>query len=90
MKRMNREQKGDRIVCAFSANSPAEAVVIRSLLESAGIRALWPEPAIPLESLFGKANKLRDVLVLESHLDEARKIIADYLASGSKSDAAEP
>jgi hypothetical protein len=87
---MTGEQSGDRIVCAFSANSPAEAVVIRSLLESAGIRTLWPEPAIPLDSLFKKANKLRDVLVLESQVDEARKIIAGYLAGGSGNDAAGP
>lgn len=78
------------MVCAFSANSPAEAVVIRSLLESAGIRALRPGPAIPLESLFQKTNKLRDVLVLESQVDEARKIIAGYLAGGSGNDATEP
>ncbi|HKS81750.1 MAG TPA: DUF2007 domain-containing protein [Candidatus Acidoferrales bacterium] len=82
-------QRDDRIICIFSANRPAEAVVIRSLLESAGIRALWPEPAIPLESLFKKVNKLRDIVVLESQADEARKIIADYLEDEPKSDASD-
>lgn len=73
----------EKTVVIHSAGSATEAMVIRGLLESAGISAPGsssttdPFPmAEPGEGFHGS-----DVIVLESQADAARRIIADYQKS---------
>lgn len=59
-----------------------EAVVVRGLLESAGIHSPNPASTDPFpmgEAVAGFRDT--DVVVLESQADEARRIIAEYLES---------
>jgi hypothetical protein len=70
-------------VVVHHAGSPTEAMVIRGLLESAGIRlpdSTGGDPFPVNEPHSGTAGV--DIEVLQSQADEARRIIADYLASG--------
>lgn len=70
-------------VLVHTAGSPTEAMVIRGLLESAGIRlpaATGGDPFPVNESHSGEASAA--IEVLESQAEDARRIIADYLASG--------
>lgn len=65
------------------AGSPTEAMVIRGLLQSAGIRlpeATGGDPFPVNESHSGEASV--EIEVLQSQTEDARRIIADYLASG--------
>jgi hypothetical protein len=79
-------------VIAYMAGSPEEAMVIRGLLESAGITSPGSESSDPFpipenpESPHGLA-----VIVLESQADEAREIIDEYQKAGTaKSSDANP
>src|SRR5712692_5339229 len=70
-------------VVVHQAGSPTESMVIRGLLESAGIRlpeSTGGDPFPVNESHSGEASA--DIEVLHSQAEEARRIIADYLASG--------
>jgi hypothetical protein len=70
-------------VVVHHAGTSVEAMVIRGLLESAGIRspeASGGDPFPMREPPSGMAGV--DIEVLQSQADEARRIIADYLASG--------
>lgn len=65
-----------------TAGSATEAMVIRGLLQSAGIESpgsVTNDPFPMGES--GDAFKDSDVIVLESQADEARRVIADYQRS---------
>lgn len=69
-------------VVVHKAGSPTEAMVIRGLLGSVGIRlpeATGGDPFPVNESHSGEASV--DIEVLRSQADDARRIIADYLAS---------
>ncbi|MHB8753616.1 MAG: putative signal transducing protein [Candidatus Acidiferrales bacterium] len=73
----------EKTVVIHSAGSATEAMVIRGLLESAGISAPGSSSTTdpfpmgdPVEGSHGS-----DVIVLESQADEARRIIAEYLKS---------
>ena len=67
------------VVVAHTAENASEAMVIRGLLESAGIHSPAPIPPIrfrmnePPEGTHGV-----EIFVLESQADEARKMIAEY------------
>lgn len=70
------------VVSVHVAGSATEAVVIRGLLESAGIMAAGavagdPFPMREPPEGFGGT----EILVPESQADEARGVIAEYLAS---------
>ena len=65
-----------------SAGSNTEAMVIRGLLESAGIASPGSSSTDPFPMAeAGDDFHSSDVIVLESQADEARKIIAEYLKS---------
>jgi hypothetical protein len=76
------------VVTAYMAGSAEEAMVIRGLLESAGISSPGSESADPFpipenpESPHGLA-----ILVLESQADEAREIIEEYQKSSTAKSA---
>ncbi|HEX2711783.1 MAG TPA: hypothetical protein VHM88_06110 [Candidatus Acidoferrales bacterium] len=71
------------VVIVHQAGTWTEALVIRGLLESAGINS----PASTFTDPFPlreppKGTHGVEILVLSSQADEARRIIADYLAGG--------
>jgi hypothetical protein len=69
----------DRVVLVHTAGTATEAVVIRGLLESSGISSPGSVSSDPFpmreapEGLHGP-----EILVLESHAADARRIIAEY------------
>jgi hypothetical protein len=73
--------KDERIVVVHMAESWTEAVVVRGLLESAGI----PSPALgdgnpsPLPDLAAIFHGI-EIYALESQAAQARQVIAEYLA----------
>lgn len=72
----------EKTVVIHTAGSATEAMVIRGLLQSAGIESPGSVTADPFpmgES--GDAFRDSDVIVLESQADKARSVIADYLQS---------
>jgi hypothetical protein len=86
---MSQEHSHEAVVVAYTAESNTEAMVIRSLLQSAGIESPGSVSTDPFpipENPEGPHNL--EILVLESQADEARKIIAEYQSgSSSVSDA---
>ncbi|HEV2288472.1 MAG TPA: hypothetical protein VGR81_05905 [Candidatus Acidoferrales bacterium] len=79
---MNREHSREKTVVIHSAGSDTEAMVIRGLLESAGISCVGSSSTNPFpvdEPLPGFSGS--DVVVLESQAQAAQNIIADYLKS---------
>jgi hypothetical protein len=79
---MGEAENRDRVVNVHTAGTIAEAMVIRSLLESAGI--------FSPDTLVGEPFPLREppegthgveIFVLESQAAQAEKIIEDYLNS---------
>jgi hypothetical protein len=82
---MGRKNQPERTVEIYTAGSWTEAVVIRGLLESAGIASpgsVSTDPFPLREPPEGTHGT--EIVVLESLADEARRIIADYLASNEK------
>ncbi len=76
------EQVKQGVVAVHTAGSTTEAVVIRGLLESAGIMtagALAADPFPMREPPEGFDGTV--ILVPEAQADEARRIIAEHLAS---------
>jgi hypothetical protein len=84
---MSEKKAGDpepleETVAVHRADSLTEAMVIRGLLESAGIRS----PALTRNEPYPLSNPPADfpgaeILVRESQAEEARRIIAEYRAS---------
>jgi hypothetical protein len=71
-----------RTVVVHKAGSSTEAMVIRGLLESAGIASpgsAGSEPFPMREPPEGFTET--DIVVLESQAEEARRVIADYMTS---------
>ena len=85
--------QSERTVVAYTAGSQSEALVVRGLLESAGISV--PGPVSPDPYPLTDANMSRGtthgvaVYVHESQLDEARDIIQDYLDRDEQADEGE-
>lgn len=81
---MSDDHPNERIVIAHTAESATEAMVIRSLLESASIEtpdAVSTDP-FPIPENPEEPHNL-EIRVLESQADEARKVIAEYLAGNT-------
>lgn len=81
---MSEEHSNERVVVAHVADSATEAMVIRSLLQSAGIAT----PNAPSTDPFPIPENPEDphnleIIVLESQVDEARRVIAEYLADNA-------
>jgi hypothetical protein len=80
---MSQAHSNERVVALHTAGTMAEAMVIRGLLESEGIRSPGsvstdPFPlGEPPEGTHGV-----EIYVLESQVEKARNIIADHLKSG--------
>jgi hypothetical protein len=85
-----------RVVVVHQAGSATEAVVVRGLLESAGIASPGPTSTDPLPMRQPPEGfRDTDIVVLESQAEDARRVIADYVASGEsieieESEPAEP
>jgi hypothetical protein len=74
----------EETVAVYRADSWTEAVVIRGLLESAGIAS----PPLTRTDPYPFSNPPADfpgaeILVRESQVEDARRIIAEYLASAA-------
>jgi hypothetical protein len=81
---MSEEHSNERVVVAHVAESATEAMVIRSLLESAGIRTPGSVSTDPFPIPEDPENPHNlEILVLESQADESRKVIAEYLAGNA-------
>ncbi|MFZ0641122.1 MAG: hypothetical protein WA020_10800 [Candidatus Acidiferrales bacterium] len=79
---MDSHHSQEKTVVIHTAGSATEAMVIRGLLQSAGIQSpgsVTNDPFPMGES--GDAFKDSDVIVLESQADKARRVIADYQRS---------
>jgi len=77
---MNDAYSRERAVLVHTADSLGEAMVVRGLLESAGIRSPGSASSNPFpvsESPGGGRGV--EVYALESQADEARKLIEEYL-----------
>ena len=81
---MNESTAREKIVVVHVAATSSEAMVIRSLLESAGVASpdRAPHDPFPLREP-PKGMPGVEIFVLSSQADEARRIIADYLRSDS-------
>jgi hypothetical protein len=83
------DRSRERVVVAHTAGTVTEAMVIRGLLESAGIDSSIPASTYPLsldERRVGMYGT--DICVLESQADEARRVIAEYLKGNAGADSA--
>ena len=81
---MSEERSNERVVVAHVAESATEAMVIRSLLESAGVATPGSVSTDPFPIPEDPENPHNlEILVLESQADEARKVIAEYLAGNA-------
>jgi hypothetical protein len=80
---VRKQPQSERAVIVYTAGSQSEAMVIRGLLESAGIAI--PGPLSPDPYPLIDANMSRgamhgvEVYAFESQADEARQIIENYL-----------
>lgn len=79
---MSENLNEQRTVLVHQAGSSTEAVVIRGLLQSAGIASPGSAGSDPFP-MREPPGGFRDteILVLESQVEEARRVIADYLTS---------
>ncbi len=80
---MTQEHSNEAVVVAYTAESATEAMVIRSLLQSAGIVTPGFVSADPFPIPENPEDPHTEILVLESRVDEARKIIAEYQTGNS-------
>jgi Putative prokaryotic signal transducing protein len=83
---MAEEYSNEKVVIAHVAENATEALVIRGLLESAGIQSPGSVSTDPFpipENPEGPHNV--EIFVLESQADEARKIIAEYQSANNVS-----
>jgi hypothetical protein len=80
---MAQEHSNEAAVIAYSAESATEAMVIRSLLQSAGIVTPGFASADPFPIPESPDDHHTEIFVLESQVDEARKIIAEYQAGNA-------
>jgi len=72
----------DPVIIIHRATTSTEAMVIRGLLESAGLKVPDFSPGEPFPMHTPPAGMTDgDIIVLASQAEDARRIIADYLAS---------
>lgn len=77
---MASEDRGEQTVVIHRAGSWAEAMVLRGLLESAGIASPSFAPVDPFPAgILPPDFPGVEILVRESQAEEARRIIEDYL-----------
>jgi hypothetical protein len=87
---MSQQHSQERVVSLHKATTMAEAMVIRGLLESEGIRSPGsvstdPFPlGEPPEGTHGV-----EIYVLESQVEKARRIIAEHLRKGESDSSGE-
>jgi hypothetical protein len=87
---MAEEFHAEPVVVAYVAESASEAMVIRGLLESAGIQtpgSVSTDPFPIPESPEVPSNL--DIFVVESQLEEARALIDEYQKADGSADAEE-
>jgi len=87
---MSERTSKEPMALAYTTATATEAIVVRGLLESAGIYAPNPDAAEPFP--FNEPSELThstDIYVAASRVDEARKIIEDYLRANASGDSAE-
>jgi hypothetical protein len=85
---MNGTHSRERAVLVHTADSIAEAMVIRGLLESGGIRSPGSASSNPFpvsESPGGGRGV--EVYALESQADEARNLIEEYLQADQSAES---
>jgi hypothetical protein len=83
---MAEEYSHEKVVIAHVADNATEALVIRGLLESKGIRSPGSVSTDPFpipENPEGPHNV--EIFVLESQAEEARKVIAEYQSANNVS-----
>jgi hypothetical protein len=87
---MNEPFSRERAVLVHTADSLAEAMVIRGLLESAGIRSPGSATSNPFpvsESPTGGRGV--EIYALESQAEEARQLIEGYVQAGESEEGEE-
>jgi hypothetical protein len=85
---MTTHKEDERVVVAYTAQSQAEAMVIRGLLQSNGILSPDPVAADPFPMNEPPEGTLgTEVYVLESQAEEARRIIKSYRTDDATSAA---
>jgi len=86
---MSERSTKEPMALAYTTATATEAMVVRGLLESAGIYALNPDSAEPFP--FNEPSELTnatDIYVPKSRVDEARKMIEDYIKANARTDSA--
>jgi hypothetical protein len=79
---VSEDSSAQRTVVVHQAGSSTEAVVIRGLLESAGIASPGSAGSDPFPMREPPEGfRDADIVVLESQAEDARRVIADYLTS---------
>ena len=88
---MNKEEPTrEAVIVVHQAGTWTEAVVLRGLLESAGIASPASTSSDPFPMREPpKGTHGVEILVLASQADDARRIIADYLGSAASGPAEE-
>lgn len=86
---MKDDRSWQRTVVVHTAESIGEAMVLRSLLEGAGIRSPVPSSTNLFAESGPPGGRGVDVYAFESKADEARALIAEYLSEG-ESEESEP
>ena len=77
-----REEPNEALVEVFESEQESEAMVVQSLLESAGIDVLMTNFDAPQDILPGVGGVI--IQVREEQADEARHIIKEYQSGGAK------
>src|SRR5258707_10050462 len=78
----------EELVEVFDTQQESEAMVVRSLLQSAGIEALLSSLAAQQDVLPGVGGVV--VRVRASQAEQARRLIADYRQDGGSDSETEP
>jgi len=82
-----REEPNEALVIVFVSEQESEAMVVQSLLESAGIEVLMTNFDAPQDILPGVGGV--KLLVREDQVEEARAILAGYKDKGLTESEAE-
>jgi hypothetical protein len=84
---MSERHDRERVVIAYTAGTAAEAMVIRGLLESAGIHSPAPGSADPFPLREApKGTHGNEICVCESQAEVARRIIEAYQKGAESAD----
>lgn len=80
----DRKQSNDELVEVFDTMEESEAMVVRGLLDSAGIQAIITSLDAPQDVLPGVGGVL--VRVAPERAEEARRLIEEYRNTGPEGD----